>query len=160
MKKDNQQIIIYLAGAGLLYFGILKPVLNKLGITKSAEDRVIENQTNLPNNINPFSPEFYKKAPGGSLLLKVSFADQLAERLHKAMGYFTDDEAVIFSVFRSLRTQSQVSFLSDRFQQIYKTDLLEYLKRGDNNWNPGAGLNESELNTVISIVNKLPKYKI
>jgi hypothetical protein len=159
MKKDDKQLILYAGGIALAYFGVLRPILNKLGITNSATNRIVTNQSNLPNNVNPFSPIFYKKAPVGSLLLKTSIAQSLAKRLHDAMGFFVDDEATVFAVFRSLKTQTQVSILSEVFTNMYKTDMLEYLKKGSNNYNPASGLNEDELNTVISIVNGLPKYK-
>lgn len=159
MKQDNKQLIIYGGGMVLLYFGILKPILNKLGITKSKEQTIVENQSQLSNELNPFSPIFYQKCPVGCSLIKRAIAEKYAKIIYDAMGVFSDDEASIYGVFRALKTQSQVSFLCDVFQQKYKTDLLSYLKNGYSQWNSASGLNADELNTVIQIVNKLPKYK-
>lgn len=39
MKKDNQQLLIYAGGLAILYFGVLRPILNKFGITKSQADQ-------------------------------------------------------------------------------------------------------------------------
>jgi hypothetical protein len=69
MKQDNQKLIIYGGAVLLAYFGVLKPILNKLGITKSKEAKTIEEQENKTNKENPFSPVFYKLAPSGSKLL-------------------------------------------------------------------------------------------
>jgi hypothetical protein len=158
MNKENQKLIIYGGAVLLAYFGVLRPILNKLGITKSKEAKTIDEQENKTNKENPFSPVFYKLSPSGSKLLTGKSADYFAKQIYDAMGVFGDDEAKIYGVFRSMKTQSQVSFLAERFQVLYKTDLLDYLKRGYSNWNTASGLNANELNQVITIVNKLPKY--
>jgi len=162
MKQDNKQLIIYGGGLLLVYFGVLKPILNKLGVTKSAEDKVVDAQMDKPNSLNPFSSQFYKSKESqnaGAILLKRQTAENFAKIIYDAMGVFSDDEAKVYGVFRALKTQSQVSFLSDVFQQMYKTDLLSFLKTGYSQWNPASGMNADELNVVIQIVNKLPKYK-
>ena len=154
----NPNLLFAVGGLAIAYFGIIKPILNKLGVTKSSEDKTIDAQENKGNKENAFSPVFYKQSPSGAKLLSKKSADFFAKQIKDAMGTFSDDEAKIYGVFRSLKTQSQVSFLADRFQQLYQSDLLDYLKRGASNWNAGSGLNSDELNQVITIVNKLPKY--
>ena len=89
--------------------------------------------------------------------LKVSEALNYCQQIYDALGYVTDDEAAVTSVFRQLKTKSQVSFMADQFQQKYKTDLLQFLKNGKGVL-PQAGLNNDELSTIINIVNRLPKY--
>lgn len=159
MKKEDKQLILYGGIALLAYYGVLRPIFKKVGIVKTAEDITVENQTGLPNDKNPFSASFYKYGGTGTKLLTVAAADQYAARLYNAMGYVYDDEAAVFSVFRSLKTKSQVSFLCERFRIKYGVDLLEFLKRGKNQFNAASGLNNDELATIINIVNKLPNYK-
>lgn len=159
MKKQDQDLLIKGVVITLAYFGVVKPILKKLGIVKSSEDLLVDAQTNIPNKENPFSSLFYKSAPAGAKLLTVAAANMYAKRIYDAMGYTYDDEAAIYSVFRSLAAQSQVSFLSERFRINYGVDLLEFLKKGKNQFNPASGLNNDELAIVINIVNKLPKYK-
>ena len=159
MKQADQKLLINAGIIAIAYFGIVRPILKKVGIVKTAEDILVENQGNLPNSSNPFSSAFYKYGGAGTKLLTVSTADTYAKRIYNALGYFGDDEAAKYSVFRSLKTQSQVSFLAERFRIVYGTDLLEFLKRGKSNWNYANGLNSDELATVINIVNKLPKFK-
>lgn len=154
-------MLLYGGGFILLYFGVLRPILQKLSIVKSPSDLLVDNVSNTANVTNPFSPAFYKTITAqasGALLIRVATAKDYAKRIYDAMGYFTDDEAAVVSVFRLLRTQSQVSFLSDVFQQTYGTDLIEFLKKGKGIM-PEAGLNNDELSEIINIVNKLPKYK-
>jgi hypothetical protein len=161
MDKKTENLLIKVGIIGVAYFVILKPILNKLGITKSDIDRTIENQENKGNKENPFSPLFYKSAPPKTImkLLTIATAESYAKQLYDAMGVFGDDESKVYGVFRNLKTQSQLSFLAEIFQRKYKMDLLDYLKRGYSNINPASGLNNDEMNTVLSIVNKLPKYK-
>lgn len=162
MKQQDQKTFLTIGAFALAYFGIIRPILNKLGITNSAAQQLINNQSNLPNNLNPFSPLFYQTNEARNsraLLLTSETANKYADILYKAMGYISDDEAAVYSVFRALKTKSQVSFLCDVFQKKYSIDLLEFLKRGKNQYNAASGLNSDELKTVIDIVNSLPKYK-
>ena len=159
MKKEDQSLLLKAGLIGLGYFVIAKPILNFLGITKSAADKVIETVTNKPNTDNPFSPVFYQKAPAGALLLTTASANSFAQRIYDAMGWVYDDESAVYSVFKSLKSQSQVSFLSEKFQQKYGEDLLEFLKRGKNQFNAASGLSDTELQNIITIVQSLPKYK-
>ena len=159
MTKSQESLYTKIAiGAGI-YFFVVRPLLQKVGIVKTAEDKLVESQTNLGNSQNAFSPIFYKTGPAGTKLLTYAGSADLAKRIYEAMGYFTDDESAVYSVFRSLKTKSQVSFLAERFASIYGVDLLEYLKRGRNQFNPGSGMNTDELAVVLNIVNKLPSFK-
>ena len=159
MTKQQESIYTKIAiGAGV-YFFIVRPILQKIGIVKTPEERLVENQNNLPNNVNPFSPIFWKQGGAGTKILTSGAAKLYSEKIYNALGYFTDDEAAILGVFRSLKTQSQVSYLCDSFFQLYKVSLLDFLQKGKNQYNPASGLNSEELNTIIQIVNNLPKYK-
>lgn len=157
--KDKDGLYTKLAIGVGVYFFVLRPILQKLGVSKTKEDRIVEAVESLPNNTNPFSPQFWQQAPAGATKLDLETAARYAARIYYAMGTFTDDEGEIYSVFRSLKTQGQVSYVAGLFQQNYGTDMLEYLKRGANQYNPGSGLNADELAVVINIVSKLPKYK-
>ena len=159
MTKREESFYTKIAVAAGIYLFAVRPLLQKFGIAKTQEDRLIETQSALPNNKNPFSPTFWKTGPAGTKILKIEPASQMAAKIYFAMGNFSDDESAIYGVFRSLSTQSQVSFIAMRFQDMYKIDLLEYLKRGRNQFNPASGLNAEELAVVLNIVNKLPKYK-
>ena len=100
---------------------------------------IVDSQSNLSNADNPFSPVFWKKAGAGALLIKKELALQLSKRIYDAMGYLSDDESEVYSVFRTLKSQSQVSFLSDAFLgeakvgisiNFFEEDFLKVVKRG------------------------------
>jgi hypothetical protein len=157
MKKEDKQLLLYGGGLLLVYFGVLRPILKKLGIQNSAADISVQQQQQLPNNQNAFSPIYWKQFPSATLLTRAG-TEQLAKRIFDAMGYFSDDEAAVISVFRQLKYKTQVSWLADIFQQNYKTDLFDFLKNGKGTlWQ--AGLNSDELNEIINLVNKLPIKK-
>lgn len=157
MSESQKDIAYKIILVLVIYFLLARPILQKLGVLKDKSQRVIEEQQNLPQKQNPFNPNFYKFAPVGSKIITRQTANNLAKNLYDSFGYFYDDEAGITAVFSSLRTQSQVSFLADVFSQIYKEDILEFMKRGKGLM-PEAGLSDSELSTIIDKVNRLPKY--
>jgi len=145
-----------LYGGGLLivYFGILRPILEKFGLATSQAEQQVINQQNLPNNKNAFSPVYWKTIPNAKLITR-NYTNGLCKRIYDAMGFFSDDEPAVFSVFAQLKYKTQVSWLADVFQQNYKIDLLDFLKRGKGQL-PQAGLNSDELQQIINIVNALP----
>ena len=156
-KQDNNKLLLYGGGLLIVYFGILRPLLEKLGIARSQAEQQVINQQNAPNNKNPFSAIYWKTIPGAKLI-KRNETNALAKRIFDAMGYFSDDESAVFSVFTQLKTKTQVSWLADIFQQNYKMDLLDFLKRGKGQL-PQAGLNNTELQQILNIVNALPINK-
>jgi hypothetical protein len=153
-KQDDSKLLLYGGGLLIVYFGILRPLLEKLGIARSQADQQLINQQNLPNNKNPFSPVYWKTIPGPKLITR-NATNSLSKRIYDAMGFFTDDEPAVYSVFSQLKYKTQVSWLADIFQQNYKMDLLDFLKRGKGQL-PQAGLNSDELQQILNIVNALP----
>lgn len=153
-KQDDSKLLLYGGGLLIVYFGILRPLLEKLGIARSQAEQQVINQQNLPNNKNPFSPVYWKSISNAKLITR-NATNGLAKRLYDAMGYFSDDEPAVFSVFSQIKYKTQISWLSDVFQQNYKIDLLDFLKRGKGQL-PNAGLSDSELQQIINIVNALP----
>lgn len=150
-KKDNTfQTILIFGGA---YFLVLLPILKKLGI-------VSESQKSPAND--PFSGSaFLSNVPSGTLLLTSAAAKNYADTIYDAFGFFGDDEAAVIGVFRQLKTQSQVASLAKRFNELYKKDLLQFLRDGKQGiqktyW---SGLSESVINQIKDLVNKKPKYK-
>lgn len=156
-KQDDSKILLYGGGLLIVYFGILRPLLEKLGIATSAAEQTINTQTTVQNQKNPFSPVYWKTIPNATLITKNATIG-LCQRIYNAMGYFTDNESEIFSVFNQMKYKTQVSWLADIFQQQYKIDLFDFLRRGKGTL-PQAGLSDTELQQIINQVNKLPIKK-
>lgn len=147
-----------LAGAVvyLSYDKIIRPLLETLGLKKSQEQQNVENEANNP--LSPFAGNnFLSKAPAGSLILTQADADKYATDIWNSVGYFYDDFEKCFSVFKKLKTQSQVAALAQKFADKYKKDLVTWLM-GDV-W-PSDRFSDTQVNAIITYVHKLPKYKL
>lgn len=159
--EQNPTAVKYAVLGGILYFGIVRPLLKAIHILPSPP--VIEVK---PDNQDPYSPLYWqiyaKNNPGKGLYLTAAGAEMYATRIHKAMAdgwaQWTDDEGAIYDVFRNLKNWLQVSMVSDAFSKKYKTNLIDYLVQGDNQYSPWAGLNKSEMQTIKDIVSSKPKF--
>jgi hypothetical protein len=103
--------------------------------------------------MSAWSPSFYKNAPGGSALITVATADDLASDMYGSVGYLYDTPSVGEGVIKQLSTKTQVSFLADRFYINYKVDLLSWLKQ-----HYDTGDQVQHLATMLDYVKALPDY--
>lgn len=162
MKAEDKKLIQYVILIGAGYYLVVKPILEKLGLKKSAEEKELENVDLIPPAGNVWAGSAYKFPPG-ALLLKSSVANKYAEQIYNAFGFFGDDEDVIFGVFRALKTQSQVAWLAKAFKEKYKADLLTFLQKGTKTTQymrpVSSGLNASEMTQILNIIKSKPKYK-
>lgn len=72
-----------------------------------------------------------------------------AGRIYQSKGIFNDDESRLYSVFQSFPTQIQISFLSKTFTDVYKKDMLDYIK---------GFTNEQERSKIFDIIKNKPLY--
>jgi hypothetical protein len=134
-----------ISGAGML--------TDTLGLTKSDNDELVQKLS--VNTSSAWSPQFYKNAPKGSKLITKASAETLCDKITAAAGLFLYmDTGEALAIFKNLKTQSQVSFLADIFQQKENYDLLQYLDDG----NYKIGLSDTGLKTITDYVSNLPKY--
>lgn len=138
----------------LKVIGLFDRLLIMLGLKKNPDTEKLDKEAEDPDSF--WNPNFYKAGPAGTLLLKVATADDLAKQIYDAIGLFDDDEEAVIAVFKSLRTQSQASFLAERFSLIYHADLLTWL-RGSGYW-PKDRLSDADVKQITDYVTKLPKY--
>lgn len=149
-KIDTNLLLI-----GGLFIGgyfIIKPILEKLGLKESKEDKEIkaklkeqEKTYNIWGGIQSL-----QKAAGSNkkiTLLTVAGADFYAKQIKNAFGVLNDNEEQIFGVFRGIRFKSQVASIVSSYAKLYKADLLTTLK---------SKLSESEFNEVINIIETKP----
>ena len=151
----NPLPFVLLAGGGIY---LLTKGLKAAGglITKGLETKF---ETSAASN--PFAYRtFLSSIPKGTsvLYLTSASANQIAQDIYSAFGFFTDDETAVLNAFRKFKTQAQVAQVAQAFSARYKTDLLQYLKQGYGPF-PQAGLSDEEYQTILKIVNGLPKYK-
>lgn len=128
---------------------------NLIGLSQS-ENNVHVNALSS-DTTSYWNPKFVDNAPSGTLLLTISNTDKIITDIKSCFGYFYDDFPKILSIFKTLKTQSQVSFISKRFSTIEKSDFLLYLM-GESY--PQDRLSASEIIQIDDYIKKLPKYKI
>jgi hypothetical protein len=162
MKAEDRKLIQYVILVGAGYYLIVKPILEKIGLKKSAEEEALEDINYVPPAGNVWAGDGYKQVPG-ALLLTSAVANKYAEQIYNAFGFFGDDEATIFGIFRALKTQSQVAWLAKAFKEKYGTELLTFLQKGSKTsqiWRPAtSGLNATEMKQILDIIKSKPKYK-
>jgi hypothetical protein len=154
LKTENVAPLLLIAGGILAWKYAIAPALETVGLKDSAADKTQSHTENLTISKDYWNPTFYQKPPAGygSIMLTSAYADKLARQLYDSAGWFNDDEEAIYAAFRQCTYKSQVSFLVQRFYELYKQDLYTWLR--------DSVLNTSELNTVLTITNKLPNgYK-
>jgi len=152
--KDNQNLIIY---GVLIYVGyskVVKPILDKIGITKTDEELEIERESTKIDS--PWNPNYYRQFGSKPVLLsKDEFIEQYLQTIWNSVGYFYDDFDAVLGVFKRLKAKTQVSQLVDKFNQKYKKDLLLWLK-GDM-W-PSDRYSDEQVNQLIQLVKNYKNY--
>lgn len=160
-KKDlmSDPVIKYAAlGVGLIVvgkmFGTLDALLEALGLKDDQDKKDLDQAATDANSF--WSPLFHRNAPVGTVILTNAAAQQDADDIYNGTGFFDDNEDQIIAVFHRLRTQAQVSFLADVFNQKYHADLLTWLRGGI--W-PQDRLSDADVNGLNTYIKSLPKYK-
>lgn len=147
-KEIIIKIITYLVIAAVVYFMIIRPVLIKFGIIKSAEDKKRDEvaKTFGTSTESPFSPTYYKRVKNAVIFTRAT-GERIADQLYDAIGsIWGDDENAIYSALRQLKTKSQLSYVSELVTLRHKADLYTLLRRN---------LSDSEMDIVNGIANNL-----
>ncbi len=108
---------------------------------------------------NPWSQTWWQSSavPAGAYILTDAAATNLCNIIGTYSGVFQDDDAAVLGAIKSLKTQSQCSYLSYYFQQLYGHDLYSYLKSGGGVL-PWDGLSNDHLTEINTYVNNLPLF--
>lgn len=125
-------------------------------------ERILEDaETDVSKN-NPFSyTEFLSQTiPAGTSLLKVENARATAKQVYESLNtYFNDNEDIAIGVFSSLSSKVKVAQVCKEFYNMYKKDILEYLKTGAKTFDFGTGgLSKEDYQRILTIVSKKPKF--
>jgi hypothetical protein len=155
MRDVITKVVIIIVLVLLAYLLIVRPILKKVGIIESAEDkRKDKEQEQLATSPDsPFNPNYYKAKNAPHYLTRES-AEQMADELNDAIPGFWkgfvsgwgDDENGVFGVLKKLQSKRQLSYLSEVFYERHGMDLYTVLKRNLT----------GDMDTIISIVSKLP----
>lgn len=153
----NAVPLLILAGGAIAIFKIIIPLINSVKnptgslnpFADSEQDKKDKEAVNVTKNENFFDPTYYQDIMKSNycLILTPSGQKTYAKIIYDAKGYFNDDEAAIYGVFRALKCKTQISSLAKGFFDMYKTDLYAFLENV---------FNLEELGQLSEICNKLP----
>lgn len=96
--------------------------------------------------LNIWSTKTWATVPPTKLLTDKQ-AENLATHIRQSFGFFNDDEARIYGVFRSIVYQVQVSQIAYSYAKKYGRDLLSDLK---------DSLSNSEMGEIYKIIKSKP----
>lgn len=152
---DTKTIVTF-GAVGLGIYILYKPIkalFDTFGITQSATEQKVQTiQTS--GSKSPFSPLYYKSFKR-AVLMPVAQANAKAKAIFDSITYFGNDYSKILAIFKTLNYKTQVSFLAQQFQALYKKDLLEYLRSGKSSRLVQNALSDTQVQTIIDLVNKL-----
>lgn len=157
LGKEEKSLIIGVAAIAVAYYGLIRPITDKFGLTKDDKDKAIDAMNSEASNNPGWDPKYYKEVQKREdILLKTSAGvSLLAQQIYKALGFFSDDDQAIYAAFRQLKSKVQLSQLVAKYSDLYKEDLLTrlrapwyYLK---------DGLTDLQNSEISKIVNSLPK---
>jgi hypothetical protein len=153
----NATPLLLLAGGAIAYFKIILPLINSVKnpagslnpFADSQQDIKDKEQIIITKNENYFDSSYLTELiKKNTCLTLTAYGQKLyAKIIYNAKGLFNDNEAAIYGVFRTLKTKTQVSSLSQGFFDMYKTDLYGFMENF---------LNLEELGKISEICNKLP----
>lgn len=141
---NNTQMIVYgivgLAVLGVAYFGIIKPILNNLGITKDSNDRQADRNKEDISKQQVLSPLLYNSNKN-KVTITSAKANTSATQIWDAKwgGCYglchSQDKAV--GAITSAGSLVNVSYIASVFQSMYGRDLYGYLDSflESSNWN-------------------------
>jgi hypothetical protein len=155
-QQIDTKTIVTVGAVGLGIYILYKPIkalFDTFGITQSATEQKVQTiQTS--GSKSPFSPLYYKSF-NRAVLMPVAQANAKAKAIFDSITYFGNDYSKILAIFKTLNYKTQVSFLAQQFQALYKKDLLEYLRSGKSSRLVQNALSDNQVQTIIDLVNKL-----
>jgi hypothetical protein len=163
MDKSTKDILLYGGVLAGVYFFVLKPILNKLGITDTARESGVD--TSSPAFNAWTGSAFLNNYKGKQVTLLTDSAKKtLSQKIYNALPDIgNDDASTIIGIFRELRTKSQVADLVKYFLANYQYDLFSFLKKGRTKgyaWTYASGMSNDDIQTIIKIVSAKPLLTI
>ena len=122
--------VVGVAVLAVAYFGIIKPILNAVGLTSSREDRQTGNIQEDLTEEQVLSPLLYNQNKN-KVTISSSKANTSAVNIYEAKWGGTwglsDKEEMAVGAITSAGSLVNVSYIASVFQNLYKKDLYTYL---------------------------------
>jgi hypothetical protein len=123
--------VVGVAVLAVAYFGIIKPILNAVGLTSSKEDRETGNIQEDLTEEAVLSPLLYNQNKN-KVTITSAKANTSAVNIYEAKWGGTwglsDKEEMAVGAITSAGSLVNVSYIASVFQNLYKKDLYTYLE--------------------------------
>ena len=119
--------LVGIAVIAITYFGILKPVLNKLGVTRSKDDRKGERDASQLSRKQVLSNSLYREYPSNVTITSAQ-ANAKAIDVHNGKGVVWDDETLAVGAVTSAGSLVNISYISDTFNRLYGKSMESYME--------------------------------
>lgn len=135
------KVWLYIIGIPLVigggYFGVVRPILRKIGALKSPEDKAFDKVNDLTEKQPFWSRSYYLTINNGVKPLTETQANHYANELYQSMKGGTwwnlgtglgTDENKLYGVFRNVGSKAGVSQVSEKYYNTRQSDLLSDMK--------------------------------
>lgn len=130
------KVWLYIIGIPLVvggaYFGVVRPILRKIGALQSPEDKAFDKVNDLTEKQPFWSRSYYLTINNGVKPLTETQATHYANELYKSMkgGFFGwgTDENKLWGVFRNIGSKAGISQVSEKYFNTKQSDLLSDIK--------------------------------
>ncbi len=155
--ETTKYIVFGIIGLGALalgYFGIVKPILNAVGLTKDKGDRTSDRDKQQISRQQTLSPLLYRNNRT-KISIGSGRANQLANNIYKgkAQGYGNccDDEALAVGSITSAGSKVNISYIADVFQRTHGISLERFLM--------DDYLEDDDIRTIDNYIDKVKNFK-
>jgi hypothetical protein len=158
-KSDSVKYIVYgvigVVVIGAVYFGIIRPITNAVGLTKDKEDREGDKAEDRLSTKDTLSPTLYKNNRD-KVTIGSGRASELAYDIWRgrsdALGSSVccDEEDLAVGGIKGAGTKVNVSYVGDTFQRTFGSDLHSYL---DNDY-----LESEHWTQIDDHIRSIPKF--
>ena len=151
-NNETTMLIVYgvlgLAVVGFAYFGIIKPILDTVGVTRDKEDRQGDRDYDKISRQQILSPLLYKENKD-KVTITSGKANESAYNIYIGKGLIWDDEDLAVGSITSAGSLVNISYIANIFSQNYGLSLESYLS---------GYLEQSDWITIDNYINKIKKF--
>jgi hypothetical protein len=155
-KGETAKYIVFgvvgIAVVGLAYFGIIKPILNTIGVTRDKEERQGDRAEGKLSRKQVLSPQLYRDNRD-KVTISSAKASQYAQNVYdgKWGGCYgmCDDESKAVGSVTGAGSQVNISYVAQKFQDFYGRSMEEYMS---------SYLESENWNTIDNYIDKIKKF--
>jgi len=151
-NSETIKIIVFgvvgLTVVGLAYFGIVKPILDAVGLTRDKEERKADQDYAKISRRQLLSPLLYRENKD-KVTITSGKANESAYNIYNGKGTFWDNEDLAVGSITSAGSLVNISYIANIFSENYGLSLESYLE---------SYLEPSDWNTIDNYIDKIKKF--